>query len=47
VTDGDILLHSIEGQHHEEIGRSDFDDSVTPPYSSVVEPGSEAIGRSW
>jgi hypothetical protein len=48
--DGDILLHSMEGRHHdEESGRSDFDDSVPPPYSSVVEPGSDigVVGVSW
>jgi hypothetical protein len=45
--DGDILLHSMEGRHHdEESGRSDFDDSAPPPYSSVVEPGSD-IGVAW
>jgi hypothetical protein len=48
--DGEILLHSMEGRHHdEEIGRSDFDDSVPPPYSSVVEPGSDigVVGVAW
>jgi hypothetical protein len=42
VTDGDILLHSMEGRHHDqESGRSDFDDSLPPPYSSIVEPGND------
>jgi hypothetical protein len=48
--DGEILLHSMEGRHHdEESGRSDFDDSAPPPYSSVVEPGSDigVVGVAW
>jgi hypothetical protein len=41
--DGGILFHSMEGQS----GRSDFNDNVPPPpYSSVVEPGSD-IGKAW
>jgi hypothetical protein len=40
--DGDILLHSMEGQS----GKSDFDDSVPPPYSSVVEEPRSVVGKT-